>query len=411
MDLIAKSDPQVAKLIQQEKDRQENNLQMIASENYASKAVLAAQGSVMTNKYAEGYPNKRFYQGCGYYDCVEQLAIDRAKKLFKMDHANVQPHAGAQANIAVYYALLKPGDMILGMDLAAGGHLTHGQPFTFSGKYYKSALYGVNKDTYLIDYEVLRKLAEMHRPQIIVAGASAYPRFLDFKAFSEIAKSVGALLMVDMAHIAGLIAAGVHPDPSPYADIITTTTHKTLRGPRGGMILCKAEYAKKIDSGVFPGLQGGPLMHAIAAKAVAFQEALKPSFKKYQQQVVANAKALAAALQARGFELLTGGTDNHLMLVDLRSKAITGAEAAVALEQAGIVVNKNRIPFDPQTASVTSGIRIGTPALTTRGMKAKEMQMIAGWIDEILSNKDNTQFMAKIRREVNKLCRKFPVYR
>jgi glycine hydroxymethyltransferase len=407
---IEKVDKEVAEIIKLEVKRNRETLLMIASENYADEAVLQAQGSVFTNKYAEGYPAKRFYQGVGNSDSIEQLAIDRAKKLFGAEHANVQPHSGSQTNQAVYLAMLAPGDSILGMNLAAGGHLTHGAPASSSGKLYKAHSYGVNKDTFLLDYDEIAKIAAEVKPKIIVAGASAYPRNIDFKKFREIADSVGALLLADMAHYAGLVAAKLYPDPVPYCDFVTTTTHKTLRGPRGGLILCREKYAKAINSAVFPGLQGGPLMHVIAAKAICFGEALKPAFAAYQAQVIANAKVLAAELIAKGYKVLTGGTDCHLILVDLRPDNITGKDAALALEKAGITLNKNGVPFDTQNPFITSGIRIGTPAVTTRGMKEKEIIAIAGWIDEVLKNLNNEVVLKGVTEKVKKLCAKFPVY-
>ena len=393
------TDPEVYEAIRKEGLRQREKVLLIASENFASPAVLAAQGSLMTNKYAEGYPGRRYYGGCQYMDVVESLAIERAKQIFGADHVNVQPHSGAQANMAVYFAVLKPGDAILGMDLAHGGHLTHGSRVSFSGILYRAYSYGVDRTTECIDYNAVRKMAEECRPRLIVVGASAYPRTLDFPKFHEIAKAVGAYLMVDIAHIAGLIAAGLHPSPIPYADFVTTTTHKTLRGPRGGMVMCKAEYAKALDKAVFPGLQGGPLMHVIAAKAVALKEALSPGFKKYQQHVLANAKALASGLQKRGFRIVSGGTDTHLMLVDVaKSKGMTGKEAEAALDEAGITVNKNAIPFDERPPAIASGIRLGTPIVTTRGMRAKEMDEIAAAIDKVLSHRSE-------ERRVGKECR------
>ena len=413
MDLkaIKKADPAVFRLIKDEEERQELQLQMIASENYASKAVMQAQGSVMTNKYAEGYAGKRYYQGMKNYDAVETLAIERAKRIFKAEHANVQPSSGSQANMAVYFALLQPGDTVQGMDLACGGHLTHGLKFNFSGRFFNAVGYPVDRKTFRLDMATVRALAKKHKPKMIIAGASAYPRTLDFAAFRKIADEVGAILWVDMAHIAGLVAAGVHPSPFPHADVVTTTTHKTLRGPRGGLILCKAEYAKRLDSWIFPGIQGGPLMHAVAAKAVAFEEALKPGFKKYQQQVVRNAKALAKALQAKGYTLTTGGTDNHLMLVDLRPQGISGRDAANALEAAGMVLNKNGVPFDEQPPTITSGIRLGTPGMTTRGFKEKHMEKVAGWMHAVLSDLGNAKLQKKVAKEVAALCKKHPIYR
>ncbi len=408
VDLIKKIDPEVAESIEKEVNRQRNKLEMIASENFVSEAVLQALGTPLTNKYAEGYPGKRYYGGCEFVDVVEQLAIDRAKELFGADHVNVQPHSGAQANSAVYFAMLDPGDTILGLDLAHGGHLSHGMKKNISGKYYKSEFYQVREDNGYIDYDALLSKAREIRPKIIVAGASAYPRIIDFKAFSEIAKEAGSYLMVDMAHIAGLVAAGLHPSPVPYADFVTTTTHKTLRGPRGGMIMCREEYAKAIDSAIFPGTQGGPLMHVIAAKAVSFKEALSPEFKTYQQQIVKNAKALAQAMIDEGFKLVSGGTDNHLMLVDLTNVDVTGKQAQLWLDEVGITVNKNAIPFDKQKPSITSGIRIGTPALTTRGMKEADMKEIAGLIRLTLTDFENSA--DKVRSSVAALCMKYPLY-
>jgi glycine hydroxymethyltransferase len=407
---VAKSDPQTAKILEAELKRQESEIQLIASENYASKAVMEAQGSVMTNKYAEGYPGKRYYQGMKYYDEVENLAIDRAKKLFNAEHANVQPSSGSQANMAVYFALLNPGDKVMGMDLACGGHLTHGMRLNFSGLYYDIVSYPVRESDFRLDYDQIAKIALENKPKMIICGASAYPRIIDFKAFRQIADSVGAFLMADIAHIAGLIAGGQHPSPFPYADVVTTTTHKTLRGPRGGMILCKAEHAKKIDSRVFPGIQGGPLMHAVAAKAVAFAEALKPSFKKYAAQIVTNAKALSTELMKRGYDLTTGGTENHLMLVDLRKKAVTGVDASNALEAAGLILNKNGVPFDSAAPQVTSGIRLGTAGVSTRGMKEVQMRQIAGMMDAVLSDVKNTATQSKVKKEAAALCKKFPIY-
>lgn len=403
-------DPELAGYIGQEEERQRGKIELIASENFVSRAVMAAQGSVLTNKYAEGYPGKRYYGGCEFVDMAEDLARDRAKTLFGADHANVQPHSGAQANTAVYFAFLKPGDTILGMNLSHGGHLTHGSPVNISGKYFNIVDYGVAKETERIDYDQVARLAGEARPRIIVAGASAYPRVIDFERFSQIAKDVGALFMVDMAHIAGLVAAGLHPNPVPYADIVTTTTHKTLRGPRGGMILCKADYAQAVDKAVFPGIQGGPLMHAVAAKAVSFKEAMEPEFKIYQEQIIKNAAVLAKELISRGFRLVSGGTDNHLMLIDLRNKEITGKEAEKRLDEAGVTVNKNTIPFDPQSPFVTSGIRIGTPAVTTRGMKEAEMKLIAGIIDLVLSYGQDEAKLAEARTMVKDLAGGFPLF-
>lgn len=408
IDTIKEMDPQVAEAIELEVNRQRNKIELIASENFVSNTVMEALGTPLTNKYAEGYPGKRYYGGCEHVDIVEQLAIDRAKAIFGAEHANVQPHSGAQANSAVYFAFLNPGDTILGMNLAHGGHLSHGSPVNISGKYYKVVPYGVREDNCYIDYEELRNIAKANTPKIIVAGASAYPRTLDFKAFREIADEVGAILMVDMAHIAGLVAAGVHPSPVPYADIVTTTTHKTLRGPRGGMILCKQEYAKKIDSAVFPGNQGGPLMHVIAAKAVSFKEALSDDFKTYQKNIVKNAKALSEALMSKGFKLVSDGTDNHLMLVNLTNMNITGKEAQHKLDEVFITCNKNGIPFDTQSPFITSGIRLGTPAVTSRGMKEEDMREIADLIFLTITDFENSQ--NSIRSRVQVLCGKYPLY-
>lgn len=408
--LVKQIDPEVAEAVAKEKLRQQNNIELIASENFVSRAVMAAQGTVLTNKYAEGYPGKRYYGGCENVDIVESLAIDRARELFDAEHANVQPHSGAQANMAVYFAMLNPGDTVLGMNLSHGGHLTHGSPVNMSGKYYNFVPYGVEEETGKINYEKIFGLAFEHKPKMIVAGASAYPRIIDFVQLKEVAEEVGALLMVDMAHIAGLVAVGLHPSPVPYADFVTTTTHKTLRGPRGGMILCKEKYAAAIDKAVFPGIQGGPLMHVIAAKAVALKEALTPEFKDYQVQIVKNAKTLADALTKRGFNLISGGTDNHLMLVDLRNKNITGKDAEKTLEKVGITVNKNAIPFDPQSPFITSGIRIGTPAATSRGMKEEAMEKVAEIIDIAITNRDNEADVAKARKMVQDLCGQHPLY-
>ncbi|HHW70591.1 MAG TPA: serine hydroxymethyltransferase [Clostridiales bacterium] len=405
---IHKTDPQVADAVKKELMRQRNKLELIASENFVSPAVMAAMGTHLTNKYAEGYPNRRYYGGCEYVDIIERLAIDRAKEIFGAEHANVQPHSGAQANTAVYFAMLEPGDTIMGMDLSHGGHLTHGSPVNISGKYFNIIPYGVEKETSYIDFDEVRRLALKHRPRMIVAGASAYPRIIDFKKFRDIADEIGAYLMVDMAHIAGLVAAGLHPNPVPYADFVTTTTHKTLRGPRGGMILCKSEYAKKIDKAIFPGTQGGPLMHVIAAKAVCLKEASLISFKQYQEQVIKNAKTLAATLVDKGFTLVSGGTDNHLILVDLRNKHLTGKDAESILDEVGITVNKNTIPFDPQSPFVTSGIRIGTPAVTTRGMKEEDMKDIGEAI--FLALTDVNRNRAKIEGIVQELCESYPLY-
>ena len=404
-------DPEIQKVIDQELSRQREKLEMIASENIVSKAVMQAQGSVLTNKYAEGYPGKRYYGGCEYVDIVEQLAIDRAKKLFGAEYANVQPHSGAQANTAVYFALLEPGDTILGMNLTDGGHLTHGSPVNISGKYFKIIPYGVDKETERIDYDELERLAKEHQPKLIVGGASAYSRVIDFERMAQIAKSVGAYLMIDMAHIAGLVAAGLHPSPVPYADVVTTTTHKTLRGPRGGLILCRdAEFGKQFNKAIFPGIQGGPLMHVIAAKAVAFKEALSDEFKVYQQQVLDNAKALADELVKKGFRIVSGGTDNHLMLVDLRSKNITGKEAQFLLDEIGITANRNTIPFEPLSPFVTSGIRLGTPALTTRGLKEEDIREVADIIADVIENREDSAVIEAAKAKVQAICKKFPLY-
>lgn len=412
MDLkvIENVDHEIAGAINMEIDRQKNTLELIASENIASQAVMAVQGSVFTNKYAEGYPDKRYYGGCEYVDIAEKLAVNRAKKLFNAPYANVQPHSGSQANMAVYFALLKPGDPVLGMNLSHGGHLTHGSPVSFSGKLYNFFHYGVNRDTETIDYQALAELAKKHRPKLIIAGASAYPRIIDFEAFSQIAESVNAYLMVDMAHIAGLVAAGLHPSPIPFADVTTSTTHKTLRGPRGGLILARTDYSAKLNSEIFPGIQGGPLMHVIAAKAVAFKEALSDSFAAYQKDVVNNAKALANRLMDHDIKLVSGGTDNHMMIIDLRNLNITGKEAEDALGHAGITVNKNSIPFETLSPSVTSGIRIGTPAVTTRGMKTPEMQLIADLIADVLQHYDNDDLIMNTKTKVRELCGAFPLY-
>ena len=406
---LAHSDPDIARLIDEEVDRQRDGLELIASENFVSPAVLEAMGTALTNKYAEGLPGKRYYGGCEFVDQVEQLAIDRVKKLFSAEHANVQPHSGAQANAAVYLAFLKPGEKVLGLDLSQGGHLTHGSPVNFSGLLYHALHYGVGEDG-RIDYAAMRQIARREKPQMIVAGASAYARIIDFEPFAEVAKEIGAKFMVDMAHFAGLVATGYHPSPVPHADAVTSTTHKTLRGPRGGLILCTAEHQKAIDKAMFPGTQGGPLEHIIAAKAVSFKEALDPSFKVYCGQVVANARALAAALMERGFDIVSEGTDNHLMLVDLRNKNITGKVAEKALDIAGITVNKNTVPKETQSPFVTSGIRIGTPAVTTRGMKEKEMEAIAGLIDRIVKAPDDTSLAKTVREEVRDLAKRFPLY-
>jgi glycine hydroxymethyltransferase len=403
-------DPEIAKAVRLETERQAGNLELIASENFVSEAVLEAQGSVLTNKYAEGYPGRRYYGGCEFVDIAENLARDRARKIFGCDHANVQPHSGTQANMQAYFSVLDPGDTIMGMNLAHGGHLSHGSPVNFSGRYFNMVFYGVEKDTETIDYNKLLDSAKEHRPKLIVAGASAYPRTLDFSRFQAIAEEVGAILMVDMAHIAGLVAAGIHPSPIPHAPIVTSTTHKTLRGPRGGLILCREDYAKAIDKNVFPGFQGGPLMHAIAAKAVAFREALQPAFKEYQEQIVRNARALAAELERLGLRLVSGGTDTHLMLVDLSPQGITGKEAEAALDRAGITVNKNGIPFDTQKPFVTSGIRLGTPALTTRNMGEDEMAEVAGLIHRVLSNLNGEETEKDVRGAVTRLAGRFPLY-
>jgi glycine hydroxymethyltransferase len=403
-------DPDVAAAIRQEELRQNYKLELIASENFVSRAVMAAQGCVMTNKYAEGYPGKRYYGGCENVDVVEELARERAKKLFGAEYVNVQPHSGAQANTAVYFAAVKPGDSILGMNLSHGGHLTHGSKVNISGKYFNFAEYGVSPETETIDYDKVKEIARQVKPKLIVAGASAYPRIIDFEKFKEIADEVGALLFVDMAHIAGLVATGLHPSPVPYADFVTTTTHKTLRGPRGGMILCKKEWGRKIDSAVFPGIQGGPLMHVIAAKAVCFKEALNSGFIDYQRSIIDNAKALASSLIENGLRLVSGGTDNHLMLVDVRPKKLNGSEAEVILESINITVNKNSIPFDPEKPTITSGIRIGTPALTSRGMNHEDMQEIGNIIALALNNPTDTKIFAEARARVAKLCDKYPLY-
>jgi len=411
MSSLKRLDSEVYRAIQLETKRQAENLELIASENFVSEAVLEAQGSVMTNKYAEGYPNHRFYGGCEYYDVVESLAIERAKKLFGCEHVNVQAHSGTQANMAVYFAVLEPGDTIMGMHLSHGGHLSHGHPTSFSGKYFKTVPIGVSRKTGRIDYREMRNLAIKHKPKLIVAGASAYSRIIDFGKFREVCDRVGAFLMADVAHIAGLIAAHLHPSPIPYADFVTTTTHKTLRGPRGGMIMCKKRYASLIDRNIFPGIQGGPLMHVIAAKAVAFKEALTPGFGKYQAQIVKNARALAEGLMKRGFKIVSGGTDTHLMLVDLRNKRLTGDIAEEVLDQAGITVNKNSIPHDPEKPFVTSGIRLGTPALTTRGMKEEDMEKIAGLISDALGHRYDEDYLAGLKNEVRKITKKFPLYK
>jgi len=408
--LIQIADPEIAAVIQKELDRQQQTLELIASENIASAAVMAAQGSVLTNKYAEGYPDRRYYGGCEHVDTAEKLAIERAMRLFGADYANVQPHSGSQANMAVYFAMLEPGDTVLGMDLSHGGHLTHGSPVSFSGKLFKFVHYGVRPDSGTIDYDELALKAKKLKPKMIVAGASAYPRIIDFERFAAIARSVNAVLMVDMAHIAGLVAAGVHPSPIPYADVVTSTTHKTLRGPRGGLILAKKNYGERLNKEIFPGIQGGPLMHVIAAKAVAFKEALSEPFKVYQQNTVANAKMLAEELMQAGLQLISGGTDNHMMLLDLRNLGITGKEAEAVLDRVGITVNKNTIPFDRQGPFVTSGIRIGTPAVTTRGMRAPEMQTIAGLIVEVLKHSRDSAVIQRSRKTVQALCAEFRIH-
>ena len=407
---LAEGDPEIGKAIRDEVHRQNSGLELIASENFVSRAVLEAMGSVMTNKYAEGYPGKRYYGGCEFVDVAESLAIERAKRLFGADHANVQPHSGAQANMGVYMALLKPGDTVLGMNLAHGGHLTHGHPLNFSGKLYAIVPYGVRPDDERIDYDELDRLAHEHRPKMIMVGASAYSRVIDFPRIAATAKATGAAMVTDMAHIAGLVSAGVHPSPVPYSDFVTTTTHKTLRGPRGGLVLCRADRAKDLDRAMFPGVQGGPLMHVIAAKAVCFREAAEPSFADYQRQIVANAARLAEAIAAHGFRLVSGGTDTHLMLVDVFSKGITGKVAEAALGRAGITVNKNAIPFDKNPPLVASGIRVGTPAVTTRGMREAEMDRVGEFIARVLAAPDDARVLQAVRAEVEALCREFPLY-
>ena len=410
MSFLAKQDPNVKAVIDQELMRQRDKLEMIASENIVSQAVMEAQGSVLTNKYAEGYPGKRYYGGCEHVDVVETLAIERAKRLFGAEHANVQPHSGSQANFAVYFAMLKPGDTIVGMNLSHGGHLTHGSPVNVSGTYFNVVPYGVNSETQQIDYDEFRKIVLEAKPKLIIAGGSAYSRQIDFKKMADVAHEVGAIFMVDMAHFAGLVAAGLHPNPVEYADIVTTTTHKTLRGPRGGMILCKEEYAKAIDKAVFPGIQGGPLMHVIAAKAVALGEALQPEFKEYAEQVIKNAKVLAAELMAKGLTIVSGGTDTHVMLVDVRNTGLTGKEAEHLLDEIGITANKNTIPFDPASPFVTSGVRLGTPALTTRGLKEDDMKEIADIIATVLQNPEDTAKHQDAAKRVAALCEKYPLY-
>ena len=404
------TDPEVFQAFRAEIERQTQQLEMIASENFVSEAVMEAEGSIFMNKYAEGYPGKRYYGGCENMDVVERLAVDRLNQLFGSEYANVQPHSGTQANMAVYFAFLNPGDSILSMDLAHGGHLSHGLPVSFSGRFFKIAHYGVSRETEIIDYDEVAEIARKQRPKLIIAGASAYPRTIDFAYFKAIADEVGAYLMVDMAHIAGLVASGVHPSPVPYADFITSTTHKTLRGPRGGIILAPEKFSRQLDSQIFPGIQGGPLMHVIAAKAVAFKEALRDEFKIYQQQIVANAKILAKTLQDRGFRLVSGGTDNHLLLVDLSDKGLTGAKAEKVLERSGITVNKNTIPFDTQSPRVTSGIRIGTPGVTTRGLKEREMEEVGNYISELLTRPDDDRLARDIKTKIRSLCERFPLY-
>jgi glycine hydroxymethyltransferase len=411
MNTLKKQDREIYNAILSETKRENDNIELIASENFVSEAILEAQGSVLTNKYAEGYPEARWYNGCEFVDDVESLAIERAKKLFGAQHVNVQPHSGTQANMAIYFAMLEPGDTVMAMDLACGGHLSHGHPHNFSGRFYKMAPYGVNRKTETLDYDEIAQLAGKSRPKMILVGASAYPRSIDFKKFRQIADSVGAFIFVDIAHIAGLVAAGLHQNPMEYAEFVTSTTHKTLRGPRGGMIMCRKEFAKKIDSQIFPGLQGGPLMHVIAAKAVCFKEALEPEFKKYQMQILKNAKALSSEMAKSGYRIVAGGTDTHLFLVDLTSKNITGKEAAAVLDRAGITINKNLIPYDKQSPFVASGIRIGTPAVTTRGMKENEMKKIAQFIDKVLTNPGDEKNIGQVRKEVNALVKKFPLYK
>lgn len=410
LEKLAVCDPEIAAAIGEELGRQRNKIELIASENFVSPAVMEAMGSVLTNKYAEGYPGNRYYGGCEYVDKVETLAIERAKKLFGAEHANVQAHSGANANTAVYFAFLQPGDTIMGMNLSQGGHLSHGSPVNISGKYYNVVPYGVTHETERIDYDEFARIAKEAQPKLIVAGASAYPRVIDFERMAEIAHSVGAIFMVDMAHIAGLVAAGLHPSPVPYADIVTTTTHKTLRGPRGGLILCKEKYAKQIDKAIFPGVQGGPLMHVIAAKAVALGEALKPEFKEYAKQIIANCQALAEGLIAEGFRLVSGGTDNHLLLVDVRGQKMTGKTAEHLLDEVGVTCNKNTIPFDPESPFVTSGIRLGTAAVTTRGFKEADMKEVAAIIGLVLNNPEDAEKQAEAAQRVAALCAKYPMY-
>jgi glycine hydroxymethyltransferase len=410
MSYISDIDPEIAKALEDELDRQENKLNLIASENYTSKAVLEAQGSIMSNKYAEGYSGKRYYGGCEYVDVAEDLAIKRAKDLFGAEHVNVQPHSGSSANMGVYFAVLEPGDTIMGMDLSHGGHLTHGSPVNFCGKFYNIVSYGVNREAKTIDYDELMEMAKESNPKMIVAGASAYPREIDFAKFKEIADAVDAYLLADIAHIAGLIAAGIHQSPIPYADFVTSTTHKTLRGPRGGLIMCRAKYAKDINKTIFPGIQGGPSMHTIAAKAVSFKEALTPDFNKYQRQIVINAKTLANDLIEKGYDIVSGGTDNHLMLIDLTKLGITGKDAEAALGRAGIITNKNTIPFETRSPFITSGVRIGTPAITTRGMKEQQMHIIADYIDIVLRHSSGDNKLEEIKQKIKQLCSQFPVY-
>jgi glycine hydroxymethyltransferase len=410
MSFLEKIDPEINQAIKLETRRQAGNIELIASENFVSEAVLEAQGCIMTNKYAEGYPGNRYYGGCEFVDIAENLAIERCKQLFGADHVNVQPHSGTQANMAVYFAAVQPGDTVLGMNLSHGGHLSHGSPANFSGKFYKIVAYGVSKDTETIDFAEVEKLAKEHKPKMIIVGASAYPRTLDFQRFRKIADEVGAVVMADIAHIAGLVATGLHPSPVPICEYVTSTTHKTLRGPRGGLIMCKEAYAKTLNSRVFPGSQGGPLMHIIAAKAVAFKEALAPEFKEYQLQIIKNAKALADELKNQGFRLVSGGTDNHMMLVDLTATGVTGKEAQEALDRAAITVNKNGIPFDTKGPQVTSGIRIGTPAVTTRGMKENEMRQIASYIAEVIKNITTEKKIQAVAEKVKAVCAKFPLY-
>ncbi len=410
MSFLEKIDPEINQAIKSETRRQAQNIELIASENFVSEAVLEAQGCIMTNKYAEGYPGNRYYGGCEFVDVAENLAIERCKKLFGADHVNVQPHSGTQANMAVYFAAVQPGDTVLGMNLSHGGHLSHGSPANFSGKFYKIVAYGVDRETETIDYEEVKKLAREHKPKLIVVGASAYPRIIDFTKFREAADEVGAVIMADIAHIAGLVATGLHPTPIPVCEYVTTTTHKTLRGPRGGLIMCKQDYAKTLNSRVFPGSQGGPLMHIIAAKAVAFKEALAPEFKEYQKQIIKNAQAMADELKNQGFRLVSGGTDNHLMLVDLTSAGVTGKEAQETLDRAGITVNKNGIPFDTKGPQVTSGIRIGTPAVTTRGMKENEMCLIASCIADVIKNINNETKIKAVAEKIRGICANFPLY-